>query len=129
MSEKRLIDIDELIVIAFNAESSNDIEEEFKKLPKPILPDVCGNRTLDSMTEEEILDLFKTVGIDKIEYIRRLDWAPRFLSATIKYKDGGVDIFHIEMGLVLYSLKCPIKVIESVKWFLDHGFNVFGEKK
>lgn len=91
MSEKRLIDIDELIVIAFNSESRNDIEEEFKKLPKPTLADVVGARTLDSMTEEEA------------EYAHKK--------------------FHFLSNLEI------IDHAMITKWFLEKGFNVFGEGK
>lgn len=104
MSEKRLIDIDELIVIAFNAESRNDIEEEFKKLPKPTLVDVCGTRKLDSMTEEEVIELGELLGI------------------SIAHADAD------EARKSLYGLFDANKNSKSIKWFIEKGFNVWEGK-
>ena len=104
MSEKRLIDLDELMRIAFRAESSHDVAEEFNKLPSPTLPDVCGKRTLDSMTEEESKE-YRKVFMSKC----RQD-AP--LSEVIES--------------VLLHISWDEVPLLAVKWLLEKGFNVFG---
>ncbi len=120
MSEKRLIDLDELMRIAFRAESSHDVAEEFNKLPSPTLPDVCGKRTLDSMTDDEIEELVKL-------------YAGDFIGILLTHRNGDKDIYieYTDVGqrkaLIIYPGELSVggKEVKIFKWFLEKGFNVF----
>jgi len=122
MSEKRLIDVDDLIVIAFNAENRNDIEEEFNNLPRPTLADVCGTRTLDSMTEKEIKELVELYA-----------GSPVYTKLVLRDNDERIYVEYLEDGLrrtlhiYLGELSVVGKEIQIFKWFLEKGFNVLGD--
>jgi len=132
MSEKRLIDIDDLIVIAFNTENRNDIEDEFKKLPKPTLADICGTRKLDSMTEEEIKELLAMAfpkGI--IDCIIEFS-EERHLHYNISITDYDYNTWYVAIDMGGFSAVSTegedtiyVHPTKLVKWFIEKGFKVF----
>ena len=90
MSEKRLIDLEEIIRISYDTKNYGDMLKAFKKLPKPSLADVCGKRTLDSMTEEEAKEHYRRgVGL----YIKSdiMKWA----EAIKWFIEKGFNIFEV----------------------------------
>ncbi len=132
MSEKRLIDIDELMYIAFKAENRNDIEEEFNNLPRPTLADVCGTRKLNSMTRSEVKEL-----LELDERIKVSMWDTKRISDDeiecyanwndILYPDLSENsTFQISMGY-LSKFHRVITNPKIFKWFLEKGFNVLGD--
>jgi hypothetical protein len=122
MSEKRLIDFDDLMRISFNSESSHDVAEEFDKLPTPTLTDVTGTRKLDSMTDEEIKELIELYAGGSV-YIK-LALRDNDKSIYVEYlKYGHRSTLHIYLG----ELSVGGKEIKIFKWFIKKGFNVLGD--
>lgn len=132
MSEKRLIDIDELMYIAFKAESSHDVTEYFNALPVPTLADVCGNRKLDSMTEEEIKELLAMAfpkGI--IDCIIEFS-EERHLHYNISITDYDYNTWYVAIDMGGFSAVSTegedtiyVHPTKLVKWFIEKGFKVF----
>lgn len=155
MSEKRLINWDSFYGFITSIEmptqyTSSEINQLRKKagkywdgLPKPTLPDVIGTRTLDSMTEEEFVELMKIAEIDTeclaVEGCFPSIYKNFFAELThdrictfgfSEHKDRSLREFdvYVHMGIVYFDItpRSPVKV---VRWFLEKGFNVFGEGK
>lgn len=106
MSEKRLITSEKLNELIEKAGGHfEEIAGEFNALPKPTLSDVTGTRKLDSMTEEEVIELGELLGI------------------SIAQADAD------EARKSLYGLFDANKNSKSIKWFIEKGFNVFGAGK
>ena len=130
MSEKRLIDFDDLMRISFNSESSHDVAEEFDKLPTPTLTDVTGTRALDSMTEEEARELIEAVVSVKLVAIGLTFKTPKERHYFINWicEDNpsiiGAANISIHMGVV-FKFGHPIESLKIVKWFLEKGFDIF----
>lgn len=80
---------------------------EWLALSKPTLADVCGKRKLDSMTEEEVVE-YRASFMEN----HRQDDTKKEVIEHIK--------LHIDWD--------EVPLLE-VKWFLEKGFNVFGEGK
>lgn len=103
MSEKRLIDFETFCkncsthaacatrykhgMFPLTYEESSKKCSEWQELKAPILPDVTGNRALDSMTEEEAKEFYRRFGL------------------------------YVKSDITKWS--------ETIKWFLEKGFNVF----
>lgn len=122
---------------------SEEICEEWKLLKTPTLADVCGSRKLEDMTEEEFEELLKVAGLDcNIELNDNHNLASMFKEYDVKcenntirtqcwYKDiddWGETELEIEPGTV-WMLGNYFKPAEVMRWFIEHGFNVFGEDK
>ena len=132
MSEKRLIDFDDLMRISFNSESSHDVAEEFDKLPTPTLTDLTGTRKLNSMTRSEVKEL-----LELDERIKVSMWDTKRISDDeiecyanwndILYPDFSENsTFQISMGY-LSKFHRAITNPKIFKWFIEKGFNVLGD--
>ena len=104
MSEKKIIDFETLgrIINIFKLAPKTNLNSVFDELPKPTLPDVCGTRKLDSMTEDEVREFKEILGCPT----------------------GGV--IKILNGFINEDSNCRLSVI---KLLISKGFNVFGEGK
>lgn len=146
MSEKRLIDFETLgrIINIFKLAPETNLNDVFDELSKPTLADVTGTRTLDSMTEEEFVELMNVANLE----LDRIDKNPDDNSASVfknysiiktsgnelegLYWEDGMDELYekelsIEPGLVF--IRCfPVRPRETIKWFLEKGFNVWEGK-
>ena len=116
MSEKKLIDWDEFkrhcpdsICCSYyeNGPCLSKTCKYWQALPKPTLADVIGERKLDSMTEEEVVE-YRASFMEN----HRQDDTKKEVIEHIK--------LHIDWD--------EVPLLE-VKWFLEKGFNVFGEGK
>ena len=130
MSEKRLISRDHFLRISnFIPMVSDDL---FDELPLPTLENIQGERTLESMTEEEMIELLK-IGkapweSNNMDYrVTKIKSDGNFLWVDYDTVDkdnphltGGGHIT-IAMGRIP-SAKSPMQV---VKWFIEKGFKVF----
>jgi len=134
MSEKRLIDVDELMYIAFKAESSHDVTEYFNALPVPTLRSICGKRTLDSMDGDEINELlamlFPTGTRECSIDFREQDGQQAY---QITLSDQDYHTWYITIGMGYFSAVCAdddiggsIHPAKLIKWFIEKGFDVFG---
>lgn len=134
MSEKRLIDRKTFIEISSFEPTTAGIL--FKDLPKPTLPDVCGTRTLDSMMEDEIKELLAMAfpkGI--IDCIIKFS-EERHLHYNISITDYDYNTWYVAIDMGGFSAVSTegedtiyVHPTKLVKWFIDHGFNVFGDVK
>jgi len=144
MSEKRLIDFETLgrIVNIFKIAKNINLNDVFDALPVPTFVDVCGTRTLDSMTEEEFVELMRLTNIDMdclaIEgccpsiyknFFAELSHDRICTFGFSERKDGSLGEFdvHVHMGMVYFDLT-PRNPLKVVKWFLEKGFNVWEGK-
>jgi hypothetical protein len=132
MSEKRLITWDNWKenCLAYNVPCTcyyKDCEcsqyncERWQALPTSTLADVCGNRTLNSMTEDEIRELVELyAGI------------PVYIKRVLRDNDKSIYVEYVEcakiktMHIYLGKLSALGKEIEVFKWFIKNGFNVLG---
>ena len=120
MSEKRLIDWDgwkkRCLYLSLSGKCYHGVGRgarctpkhcaNWKALPSPTLPDVCGTRKLDSMTEEEFLE-YRTQ-----------------FTARNRQADPKEDIIE-SIKLHIHWDEVPLL---AVKWLLDHGFNMWEGK-
>lgn len=130
MSEKRLITWNNWKenCLAYNVPCTcyyNDCEclpqncERWQALPKPTLLDVCGDRTLGSMTEDEIRELVELYSGNSV-YIK-LALRDNDKSIYVEYLERGQkSTMHIYLG----ALSVGGKEVKIFKWFIKNGFNV-----
>lgn len=134
MSEIRLITEEELSNFACEVMRWTEYERAFEaaekevdffnRLPKPTLPDITGTRTLDSMTEDEIRELVELYAGSSV-YIKRV----------LRDNDKSIYVEYVEcskrktMHIYLGELSVGDKEVKIFKWFIEKGFNVFGETK
>lgn len=83
---------------------SEEICEEWKLYKEPTLADVCGKRELKDMTEEEFEELLARIDPHEDEF-----------ELPIEFGDDLQHHYH--------------KQIRIIRWFIEHGFYVFGEDK
>lgn len=105
--------------------------EEWNKLPLPTLKNIQGERTLESMTREEIEELAKIAGLnpDRMKILETFPLSKGIERIKLIYLFSGCDgdskaPCWIEMGqfLIPNSSRNPSSVF---KWFLEKGFKVF----
>ena len=94
---------------------------EWLALSKPTLADVCGTRTLNSMTEEEIKELIELYAGNYIE----MEIVQRSESDIyVEYEDHKQKrTLHIYLG----ELSVGGKEVKIFKWFIKNGFNILGD--
>jgi hypothetical protein len=149
MSEKRLITKEQIQQVYqrlsdYGDEVIEDIQDVFEYLPAPILADVTGKRKLEDMTEEEFEELLEVAGLD-CKYVESNDnqnpnsmfkkYDVKCENNTIytQYWHQNIDDWdenelEIEAGTV-WMYGNYFNPVEVMKWFIEHGFNVFGEGK
>ena len=136
MSEKRLIDWNEFkrhcpdSICCPHYENGPCLSKTCKywqALPVPTLADVCGTRTLDSMTGETDKILEDLLGLrtafPTIDILTRLTEAGDVLLHRYDYDAHGWEVLH-------YCIEDAKKRIEAFrqahKYLVEKGFNVFG---
>ncbi len=114
MSEKKLIDWDGFyrfitsleIPTQYTSSETNQLRKKAGKywdgLSRPSLPDVCGTRTLDSMTEEEEIELSRMISLPLV-------CKPHLVS------------------IIMDMIKADGIRFSVARWLIEKGFNVFGE--
>lgn len=134
MSEKKIIDFETLgrVINIFKLAPEINLNDVFDELPKPTLSDVCGTRTLDSMTEEEVREVATLTGLyeDNVEIIDRNVRCIEF----IYYSRGPMQDDYSESHGVIRIGTIEVygdilKPVAVIKWFIEKGFNVFGGER
>lgn len=146
MSGKRLIDLKTFAGIMGASEA--EARELFIHLSKPTLADVCGERKLADMTEEEFKCLMNLVEVtpqlaedalndieddenDDCDYAGESMFCEMFCKNYEDYLEAfdadELETVTIELGAVRAENVGYLNPVEVMKWFIEHGFNVLGE--
>ena len=95
---------------------------EWLALSRPTLADVCGTRTLDSMTEKEIKELVELYAGSSI-----------YIKLVLRDNDKSIYVEYVEcakrrtLHIYLGELSVGGKEVKIFKWFIKNGFNVLGD--